>query len=79
MELYYHNNENDEGHEDVLALEFISDSARFGLWFENKEAGWYYVYENMFDDDNTSDDLCGNLDKELLELMYQKIGRILGK
>ena len=78
MKLYYYDS-HEENTDKELDIEFISNNARFGMWFDDKEAGWFYVHKESFEDEKTIDDLCGNLNKELLELMYNRIGKILGK
>ena len=58
-----------------INLEWIEKTKRFGIYFDEKESGWYFV-ERM---QETEDENCGYIDKETLEKIYIKIGKILGK
>jgi hypothetical protein len=81
MKLHYSDNHGGEYIRNSLDITFYSENANFGIWFDTEDAGWFYVHKHMFDDDNKEmmSDLCGNIDKELLEKMYDRIGKILGK
>jgi hypothetical protein len=79
MKFHCFNNNGEEEIWDALQLDFYSDEAHFGVWFDNEEAGWFYVYKDMFENKEKLSDLCGSIDKEVLELMYNRIGTILRK
>ena len=56
-----------------LNVEFIDQGKqRFGLWFGNLEAGWFFV-------NKSGDDSAGYVNTGTLNLIYDKIGKILGK
>jgi hypothetical protein len=64
---------NNEAGWDFLNLEWISDDERFLIGFEGDEAFWIHVERNI--------EKCvhDSFNKEVLEYMYQRIGKILGK
>jgi hypothetical protein len=67
---------NNEMEWDWLGLEWIGEGKRFYIGFEGDEVFWHYVTKDHSDVDDMS---SGDLDKEVLEYMYQRIGKILGK
>jgi hypothetical protein len=74
MHLHYLNYDgNNENGWDFLNLEWISDNRRFMIGFEGDEAFWINVEKDI---ENCVHD---SFDKEVLEFMYQRIGKILGK
>lgn len=60
------------GDEKELDLEWISGNHRFLIWLDDSEAGWAFVSK-------TEDMFGGIIEKEVLESLYEKIGKILGK
>lgn len=59
-----------------LILEWVGEDKRFIIWADNEECDWIYVTKNHED----KDDMAGDkLDNEVLELLYNRIGKILGK
>lgn len=61
-----------------LTMEWIEPTRSFGMWFDDKEGGWYFVERDSLED-LSEDDVCGSLDKDLLEKIYERIGKILEK
>ena len=50
-------------------LEFGDKDWRFGIWFDDKESGWYYV-------GNGHEGTCGNLPNDAVEFFKNMVSEI---
>ncbi len=64
-----YNNEDDNDYN----LEWIGKNNRFGMYFNNNEAGWFFVNKNFIDDGSDI------ISSDILEEIYKRIGIILNK
>jgi hypothetical protein len=80
MKPYIFKNTDSPEIETSLSIEFVDKDRRFGLWFDkDKSAGWFFVSRYILEESGDMNDLCGELSKELLESLYEELGRILDK